>query len=135
MQVLTLALPMFGKARPRVTAHGTFMPLAYRQWQQSAQAALRSQWGDRLPLETVEWISVQFRCPCGRTDLDNAIGSVLDALVQAKVLRDDNATRVPAITATWERTHERNDITITLEEPIHEQQQPRHRRHRSVRGV
>lgn len=113
--ILTLALPMQGKARPRVTRHGTFMPLAYRQWQQSAQLELRSQWGDRLPLEAVAQIAIRFRCRSGRTDLDNAIGSVLDALVRAGILRDDNATRVPAIAATWERSLT-DSIAITLEE-------------------
>lgn len=135
MYVLTLGLPMLGKARPRVTSRGTFMPQPYQQWQRTAQALLRDQWEGRSPLEAVEWITVQFRCPSGRTDLDNAIGSVLDALVQARVLRDDNATRVPAITAAWERTDIRTDITITIEESTHGQQQPRHRRRRSVRSV
>ncbi len=114
MQILRISQPMIGKARPRVTHNGTFMPKPYQQWQKGAQAELRLQWSGRSPLERISWITVQFRSASGRVDLDNALGSVLDALVQAGVLRDDNATRVPAVTATWDRS-DRNDILITLE--------------------
>lgn len=114
MLQLQITAPMVGKARPRVTSQGTFMPRAYQQWQRDAQTELRLQWRHREPLERVQWLTVQFRCPLGRVDLDNALGSVLDALVKAGVLRDDNATRVPAVTATWER-HDQPRILITLE--------------------
>jgi Holliday junction resolvase RusA-like endonuclease len=113
-QQLRMHLPMVGKARPRVTSQGTYMPKAYQQWQRDAQAELRLQWARRPPLERVGWLTVQFRCPQGRVDLDNALGSVLDALVRAGVLVDDNATRVPAVSAMWERS-EKSEILITLE--------------------
>ena len=105
-----------GKARPRVTRRGTFMPPAYQRWQRSAQAALRSSMSRRAPfLEPLGCRLVVvlpapkkrpsrgsahrqlWRAPGGepfpwigtRGDADNIAGSVLDALTGAGVIEDD----------------------------------------------
>lgn len=85
-------MPAFGKARPRVTENGTYMPAAYEQ----NRAALRAAFGD-APAGLVHLsVTVERQMPASwsqrkrdRTrghyaaatpDIDNVIGAVMDAL-------------------------------------------------------
>lgn len=85
-------MPAFGKARPRVTENGTYMPAAYEQ----NRAALRAAFGD-APAGMVHLsVTVERKMPASwsqrkrdRTrghyaaatpDIDNVIGAVMDAL-------------------------------------------------------
>jgi Holliday junction resolvase RusA-like endonuclease len=88
------------KARARVTRRGTFMPKNYVTWKDSAIAELRLQSShlrDRLPLEGVGIDITLSGKHSRRGDLDNISGAVLDALVQAQVLRNDNLVCVLAL--------------------------------------
>lgn len=113
----TLVGDPVGKARPRVTKHGTFMPKRYQRWKREAKRRLSKAWGDREALRFAEvHIEIVIRRPkrlipreqggtlskagwlreresperCGaKPDLDNAVGAVLDALQEAGVLEDD----------------------------------------------
>lgn len=79
------------KARPRVTRNGTFLPIAYSQWKSAAIVQLQRQAGDRALLLTEAEIGVSLSGKHSRRgDLDNTIGAILDALVQAKILKDDS---------------------------------------------
>jgi Holliday junction resolvase RusA-like endonuclease len=54
------------------------------------------EWWVEPPLEHVNHMDVEFY-GAARGDLDNRVGSVLDAMVQAKVVVDDNVNVVPKI--------------------------------------
>jgi Holliday junction resolvase RusA-like endonuclease len=86
---LTFNLPGIapaGKARPRVTRHGTFMPPEYKAWQELIRWQVRAQVPaailGRLPLTG----RLAFECVvCGprgviRPDIDNFVGAIFDSV-------------------------------------------------------
>lgn len=83
-----LEMPMQSKLRPRVANGKAYHSLHYKHWLSEAVCLLSEQWKRKPPLTTVGKVTVQFwgKKTC---DLDNAIGSVFDALTQAKVWKDD----------------------------------------------
>lgn len=96
-----------GKARPRVTSNGTYMPHKYAIWKSNAALDIAQDFAgmtDRppLPLPVPVRIDVKMHGKFDRrTDGDNALGAVLDALQAAevgndKVLRQDNLKNVVA---------------------------------------
>jgi Holliday junction resolvase RusA-like endonuclease len=93
---LSIDGPIVPKARPRFSADGTvYMPENYRKWKAMAIARFRRQY-DRQPIDEAE-IEVLLHGKHHRSgDSDNVLGSILDALVQAKIIRDDNMVAVPA---------------------------------------
>lgn len=116
----TLEGPIAPKARPRVTCRGTFMPPAYRNWKATAIAAFRNQaahQGIISPMRratiTINLVGKHPR----RSDCDNLAGSVLDALVQSRVLANDNLNCVPslAIALSWSKASPIAEITLKIE--------------------
>ena len=86
------------KARPRVTKRGAFIPKKYRQWKDGAIAEFKRQWGDRSPLGHPVSVSISLRGKHYKgSDLDNLAGSILDALQQAGILKNDNCGHVPSL--------------------------------------
>ena len=88
------------KARPRVTSKGTYLPPRYRQWRNHAEVEISRQlweqeYSQKLPL-TKAVVKVEVR-GSHRGDLDNILGSCLDALVSAGVLIDDRISVVPRL--------------------------------------
>ncbi|AFZ11695.1 endodeoxyribonuclease RusA [Crinalium epipsammum PCC 9333] len=88
------------KARPRVTSKGTYLPPRYRQWRNHAEVEISRQlweqeYSQKLPL-TKAAVKVEVR-GSHRGDLDNILGSCLDALVSAGVLIDDRISVVPRL--------------------------------------
>lgn len=102
----TLAGCIVPKARARVTRNGTYHPHRYRDWKSATIFTFRAQaveLGLTTPLSGVE-ITIQLlgKHP-RRGDLDNIAGSILDALVQSGVLKDDSLSVVSslAIALQW----------------------------------
>ncbi|WP_052056148.1 RusA family crossover junction endodeoxyribonuclease [Myxosarcina sp. GI1] len=91
----TLTGAVVPKARPRVTRQGTFLPQKYRDWKEGAIAELLSQRTRYKSLEEVT-ISIKLYGTC-RGDLDNIAGAILDALVQAGIIKDDRVSLVKAL--------------------------------------
>ncbi len=87
------------KARPKVTINGTFMPRRYRDWKSAAILSFRSQYQGqnkaitRTKLVTVLLVGKHNR----RGDADNIAGAILDALVQADIIANDNLLVVPKL--------------------------------------
>jgi Holliday junction resolvase RusA-like endonuclease len=90
-----------GKARPRVTKRGTFMPKAYDLWRSMFNMHVRNQVHSSLlhllPLTGHLSFYCEFSSPTGniRPDLDNAIGAIWDAIQVPKkgglgLIQDDN---------------------------------------------
>jgi len=87
------------KARPRHSRSGhSYMPQNYRESQARILTTMVSQGIPAAPLEqccvSIDLIGKHSR----RGDSDNIAGSILDALVKAKILRDDNLKVVNALT-------------------------------------
>ncbi len=95
-----LPLPPIGKARPRFCGHA-YLPKAYRAWRDAATELLRDQW-HHPPLAHVDHCDLQLWGGRGMTDADNAAGSVLDALVRARVLTDDRLRVLPSLSILWQ---------------------------------
>jgi Holliday junction resolvase RusA-like endonuclease len=81
--MVTLRIPMraLGKARPRVTRWGTYMPKSYTKWLEEFRTRAKEQYrGEVLTSPLI--LSCTFSSPSGkqRSDLDNCVGSVADAI-------------------------------------------------------
>jgi Holliday junction resolvase RusA-like endonuclease len=105
------------KARPRVTANGTFMPPRYREWKRDAITALTLQaiemhLGQPLTHAAVS-ITLVGKHP-RRGDLDNIAGSVLDALVQSGVLKDDSLSVVSSLAIALQWSKETPAVQIEI---------------------
>lgn len=75
------------------------MPPKYRHWKVGAIAELKRQWGERSPLGHPVSISIWLRGKHSRRgDLDNLAGSILGAMQDAGILRNDNCKAVPSLT-------------------------------------
>jgi Holliday junction resolvase RusA-like endonuclease len=94
---ITLSGQIIPKARPRVTVAGTYMPHNYQRWKAQAIAAIRQQYqGD--PIARTKTITITLTGKHSRRgDADNISGSILDSLVQAGVLVNDNLVAVPSL--------------------------------------
>jgi Holliday junction resolvase RusA-like endonuclease len=130
-----------GKARPRVTIHGTHMPPRYSQWMSSSMAPLIKANSRHITITCPVHVAIEvilpaplrrprsaarrglYRTPSeadgepfrwvGKPDVDNAAGSVLDALVRAGVLADD--TLVSMLSASLWATHNPAHVGATIE--------------------
>ena len=94
------------KARPRVTKNGTFMPRDYTQWKQDFEKLARQQVGhiptithnvelvvtfhpDHLVVELYDMADRDRPKGLRKADIDNLVGSVMDALQDARIINDD----------------------------------------------
>ena len=121
---------------------GVYMPQRYTQWKRSAALILRARWGHHEPIQTAVAVAVEVVIPrpqrrpssgLGRMywhpeedypapvgggwgDLDNYIKSALDALQDARIIRDD--AQVVELTATKHAgTQPGLHITLSLVHP------------------
>jgi len=115
---LKLSLAPMPKARARVTGRGTYMPSKYQQWMNKAVNELKSQWPDDS-LSSVNHIKIEFEGGTARSDLDNDVGSVFDALTKSGVLKNDNKNVISDFAATWRRG-EKDNINIYIFNSIEE---------------
>jgi len=90
--------PLFSKARPRVTKHGTFMPVAYKKNQKEMLEKIKEQY-DGLPLEGPLRIEIQLWGE-GRADIDNIIGAFFDTANKGLWV-DDRVSVIPQVTVSW----------------------------------
>ena len=104
----TIEGPPQGKARPRVTRHGTYTPSKTKEYERAIQDAYRDQVGDtffegpvsvdifclfpipksRTKGQKKEMVDWRVR-PCVKPDLDNVVKAVCDAL-NGIAWQDDN---------------------------------------------
>lgn len=112
----TLSGKVVPKSRPRVTKNATFFPATYTRWRDAAgkeiteAIRLKLRAGGKVPADLLPFdkdhpvaIFVDFYGSLrGNSDLDNAIGSILDVLAfEGWCLQDDNVQRVPLIYARF----------------------------------
>lgn len=101
-------MPLFSKARPRLTKSGhAYMPAAYREAQAEMRRQLAEQWdGPPLAGPIALYLKVYGE---GRGDADNIGGAILDAAGPSKgqpglLWEDDRVTVVPCLIVQWEKT-------------------------------
>lgn len=105
---LEIRMPLFSKARPRLTRSGhAYMPSAYREAQLEMQRQIVEQWQNE-PLEGPLAVHIEMHGE-GRGDLDNLAGAVLDAAGPSKgkpgiLWVDDRVTVIPYLFAEWHKT-------------------------------
>ncbi|MGB3532126.1 MAG: RusA family crossover junction endodeoxyribonuclease [Microcoleaceae cyanobacterium] len=97
------------KARPRVSANGTYLPKRYKNWREQAECDLLIQVREmkpapKLPLEKAAITLLFTGKHRTNSDLDNLAGACLDALTLngAGILTDDNIKCVPRLTVEYE---------------------------------
>ncbi|PNW51301.1 UNVERIFIED_CONTAM: hypothetical protein BEN50_10795 [Euhalothece sp. KZN 001] len=106
-----LDLPPMGKQRARVCtsskgkSYSTYKQ-DYIDWMEAATFDLRNQWhnhGFTHPLDSVQKIIVLNYGTRASVDSDNLEGSVLDAMVKAGIIRNDNVKVCPHTEQVWQR--------------------------------
>ena len=92
MIMLSFMIPMkaMGKARPRVCGRRAFMPKKYMDWKTSFGRHVLSIAGDRSIVGRFGIVgSIVTKSGKMRSDLDNSIASILDALQDAGIIGND----------------------------------------------
>ena len=90
--------PLFSKARPRVTARGTFMPKAYKDNQKAMLAKIKEQY-DGPPLAGPLRIEIDLYGE-GRADIDNIVGAFFDTANNV-LWQDDRVSIIPELVVKW----------------------------------
>lgn len=101
---ITIFIPgaVVPKARPRVTANGTYFPKRYQEWRSRAEGEIilqlaRKNLNLNLPLEKAIVEVHLIGKHRTNADGDNIVGSCLDALVSAGAIKNDNLSYIPEI--------------------------------------
>ncbi|HEY9640324.1 MAG TPA: RusA family crossover junction endodeoxyribonuclease [Coleofasciculaceae cyanobacterium] len=130
MSAISLVLNMqpHPKERPRCFCRQgkarTYNSDVYTAWLNQAQISLQKQWQGEA-LNAVKKLSVQFYGNHSGKDLDNILGSVMDAMVHAGVLAKDNLSCINHIETAWERSPDgRIEILIELPETLQPRVRP-----------
>jgi Holliday junction resolvase RusA-like endonuclease len=93
---LVLPFRPISKPRPRATIKQArpYMDKVYTEWKKNVRAFM-GEWWTEPPLEFINCLIVHFHGPA-RGDLDNRLGSVLDA-GNGLIWSDDNVTVINAV--------------------------------------
>lgn len=103
---LLINMPLFSKARPRVTQRGVFMPKAYRDNQKEMRRQLEAQWGDRPALEGPLRLEIELYGE-GRGDIDNMIGAFFDT-ANKLLWVDDRVSIITSVNVQWTKAQKVN---------------------------
>jgi Holliday junction resolvase RusA-like endonuclease len=115
--VFRLSGEIVPKARPRVTSRSTYMPENYTRWKEYAIRSFEQQkqgYDDLFPIRQCSIKIIIRGAHSKRGDADNITGSIFDALVQAKVLRNDNLTCIQEFSFKFTPTKESVIACIVL---------------------
>jgi len=113
---LHIPLRPMSKERPRSFQGQSrpYMSRNYKLWMKDCVAVMQ-EWWVLPPLQKVEHIHIEHH-GAARGDLDNKTGAVMDALVKAKVIIDDNVTVVDDRTERFVKASVKNShIIVRLE--------------------
>ena len=96
---ICLRIRPMSKARPRLAAgKAPYHDKAYREWKDQCRALMAEWWTDP-PLEYINCLVVHFYGPA-QGDLDNRLGSVLDA-GNGLIWTDDNVKVISRCAMRW----------------------------------
>ena len=105
------------KARPRVTSSGTFMPENYTLWKKYAIRSLSEQKLHHLIQYPINSCKIRIICKGIQhlnSDADNITGSIFDALVQSKVIKNDNLVTIKEFSFRYIQSNEKLKIVIEI---------------------
>ena len=120
--------------RPKVGKFGAYYPKAYKEFQEKAAYLLRSQWRGNQPITNAIQLEIFFLCTKpkskvrkttahhrfprsrARQDLDNMIKSILDALQDAGIIKNDNLVYSIQSEAWYGGIDEKSEATIRITE-------------------
>ena len=115
MITLEIRHPLFSKARPRVTKHGTFMPVAYKKNQKELLEKIKEQY-DGPALEGPLRVEMDLYGE-GRADLDNVVGAFFDTA--NKVLwTDDRISIIPELSVRWTKAKKEHSMWVVRIIPL-----------------
>jgi Holliday junction resolvase RusA-like endonuclease len=106
--VIEVKMPLFSKARPRLTKSGhAYMPESYRLAQAEMRHQIREQWRLREPLMGPIALYVEMQGEA-RIDADNAVGALMDAAGPSKkeagvLWQDDRVSVIPLVIVDWKK--------------------------------
>lgn len=120
----TLVFKFYGrvipKQRPRSRGKTHYLPPGYAKWKSENVSRIAQEWQELHKGCDPEEISSISLCKVdiilyGKFlgDIDNISGAILDVLVQAKVLCDDNLSVIPRLTI--EHFHKKEPVGATVE--------------------
>jgi Holliday junction resolvase RusA-like endonuclease len=110
LSTIQVRMPLFSKARPRVTSRGTFMPKEYKQKQAEMKRQLLEAWEDREPLSGPIALDLELYGE-GRADADNIIGALMDS-ANGILWTDDRVSIIPQISVNWEKAAKADSLWI-----------------------
>lgn len=113
MHQLELTGAIVPKARPRSTGKHHYLPTVYRDWKAQAIAQLQCQSGP-AKMSGVHLDVLLKGKHSRRGDADNIIGSIMDALVQAQILANDNLATVSALSIALQYNNDPPTALITI---------------------
>ena len=105
--IVTVKMPLFSKARPRLTRAGrAYMPQVYRDAQWEMRKQIMGQW-KQPPLEGPLAVHIEMHGE-GRGDADNLMGAVLDAAGpsakdQGILWVDDRVSIITYLSSEWHK--------------------------------
>lgn len=113
--VLTGSVPSKKNQRINTKAGKSFPSKAYSDWQDTAITDVKRQTRARL-IKTASIEVIIYFATLGKADVDNRLTSILDMLVEALVLHDDNWQTVPLMKVQAEYRPRKPGAFIRLEE-------------------
>lgn len=111
MLKLSLKMDPKSKQRPRFNGRFAYTDKAYRDWLTEAIKQFEAQY-DGPTITKTTYVSIEMYGNSARSDIDNLSGSVLDAMVKAKVIKNDNLTIIDDLRIKWYRS---KDPVIEIE--------------------
>ena len=112
--------PLFSKARPRVTKHGTFMPKVYKDNQKELLAKVKEQY-DGPPLQGPLRVEMVLHGE-GRADIDNVVGAFFDTANEV-LWEDDRISIIPELSVRWVKAKKDQSCWYVRVIPIGEEQE------------
>lgn len=113
--VLTGNVPSKKNQRINTKEGKSFPSKAFSDWQDTAITELRRQTRQRFRVQVSVEVIIYF-ATLGKADVDNRLTSILDMLVEALVLRDDNWQSVPIMKVQAEYRARQPGAFIRIEE-------------------
>ena len=99
--VLQIDITSRPASRPRFSSKGrVYTDPTYKKWLEEFSDLVRNEW-DFEVLQKISHIEIVINGTSRRGDLDNHCKSILDGLVYAKVLRNDNLAVLDSLNATF----------------------------------
>jgi Holliday junction resolvase RusA-like endonuclease len=102
------------RARGRKNSTAHYLPERYRKWKELAVQFMKANWqGEGYPMANSLEVYILYQ-GTHNGDGDNLQGAVMDVLVDAGVVPDDNLKHVPAAAWRWNKQKGKPNALITL---------------------